>query len=185
MGAYQKFSAPPQNEARAPTPPKAPKTPNPADCPAESSLAALAALGGAGDETQIGPVEVERAAIVEHDGGIPQIWVEGFAGLNPDRVPGDVPSRRWQRFVDDVGLFLDGPFCAVATALGWGPLDLFGCDGTRPFARIDRAGLVWLLAGDKLIALTADTATVETRTGARQTYRRKPNEPGRVLAWDL
>jgi hypothetical protein len=55
----------------------------------------------------------------------------------------------------------------------------------RPFARIDYAGLLWLLAGDKLIALTADTATVETCTGARQTYRRRPGEPGRVLAWDL
>jgi len=33
---------------------------------------------------------------------------------------------RWKRFVDDVGLFLDSPFCAVAAALGWGPLDLFG-----------------------------------------------------------
>jgi hypothetical protein len=41
------------------------------------------------------------------------------------------------------------------------------------------------LHGDKLIALTEITATIETRTGARQTYRRKPNEPHRVLAWEL
>jgi len=33
-----------------------------------------------------------------------------------------VPLRRWQRFVDDVGLFLDSPFCAVAAALGWSTL---------------------------------------------------------------
>jgi hypothetical protein len=66
-------------------------------------------------------------------------------------------------------------------ALGWGPHDLFGRDRDRPFARIDRAGLLWLLNGDKLVALTADTATIETRTGARQTYRRKPSEPGRVF----
>jgi hypothetical protein len=84
-----------------------------------------------------------------------------------------------------VGLFLDCPFCAVAAALGWGPHDLFGCDRDRPFARIDYAGLLWLLSGDRLVALTARTATIETRTGARQTYRRKPNEAGRVLAWEL
>jgi hypothetical protein len=41
------------------------------------------------------------------------------------------------------------------------------------------------LNGEKLIALTENTATIETRTGARQTWRRKPAEPGRVLAWEL
>jgi hypothetical protein len=66
-----------------------------------------------------GEVGAERAAIIEHDGRIPRGWAEGFARLDPDRTPADVPPRRWQRFVDDVGLFLDGPFCAVAAALGW------------------------------------------------------------------
>jgi hypothetical protein len=27
--------------------------------------------------------------------------------------------------------------------------------------------------------------TIETTTGARQIWRRKPNAPGRVLAWEL
>jgi hypothetical protein len=62
---------------------------------------------------------------------------------------------------------------------------LFGCDRERPYARIDRAGLLWLLNGDRLLVLTESAATIETRTGARQTYRRKPNEPGRVLAWEI
>jgi hypothetical protein len=129
--------------------------------------------------------EAERAAIVEHDGGIPRDWAEGFACLDPDRAPADVPPVRWRRFVDDVGRFLDSPFCAVAAALGWAPDGLFGCDRARPFARVDSAGLLLLLNGDRLVALTENTATIETRTGARQTYRRKPNEPGRVLAWEL
>jgi hypothetical protein len=129
--------------------------------------------------------EADRAAIVEYDGKIPREWAEGFAWLDPDRVLGDVAPRRWQQFVDDVGRFLDGPFCAAAAALAWGPHDLFGCDRDRPFARIDRAGLLWLLNGDRLIALSENTATIETRTGARQTWRRKPVEPDRVLAWEL
>jgi hypothetical protein len=33
--------------------------------------------------------------------------------------------------------------------------------------------------------LAQDAATIETRTGARQTYRCKPPDPGRVLAWEL
>jgi hypothetical protein len=131
-----------------------------------------------------GEAEEERAAIVEYDGGIPRAWAEGFARLDPDRSPDDVSLRRWQRFVDDVGVFLDR-WAAYAAALGWGPHDLFGCDRDRPFARLDQAGLLWLLNGDKLVALTENTATIETRTGGRQTYRRKPSGPGRVLAWEL
>jgi hypothetical protein len=129
--------------------------------------------------------EEERAAIVEHDGKIPRAWAEGFARLDPDRPPGDVPTKRWLRFVDDTGRFLDSPFCAVAAALGWGPCGLFGCNRDRPFAQIDCAGLLWLLNGDRLIALSENTARIETRTGKRRSWRRKPNLPGRVLAWEL
>jgi hypothetical protein len=96
-----------------------------------------------------------------------------------------VPPKRWQLLIDDVGLFLDGAFCPVAVALGWGSYDLFGRDRDRPFARIHQAGLLWLLKGDRLIALSEHTAAIETRTGARQTYRREPTETGRVLAWEL
>src|SRR6266404_655286 len=130
-------------------------------------------------------VEEERASIVEHDAGIPRVWAEGFAQLRPDRPPTDVPPRRWQQFVDDVGHFLDGPFRAVAAALGWGAHDLFGCNRDRPFARIDQAGLLWLLNGNRLVALSENTAAIETQTGVPQTWRRKPFEPGRVLAWEL
>ena len=84
-----------------------------------------------------------------------------------------------------MGRFLDSTFCTIAAARGWGPHDLFGCDRDRPFARIGQAGLLWLLSGSRFVALTESTATVETRTGARQTYRRKSDEPGRELAWEL
>jgi hypothetical protein len=130
--------------------------------------------------------EQERDPIVKFEGIIPRAWAEGFGRLHPDRPPGDVPARRWLRFIDDVGLFLDSPFCATAVALGWGPYDLFGCDRTRPFARIDHLGLVWFLDGGRLLALTADTATIKKSNGSILTYRRRAgNERGRVLAWEL
>jgi hypothetical protein len=140
-------------------------------------------------ETGIGTgwsdTEDERAAIVEHDGGALREWAEGFAQLDPDRPPGDVPRRRWLQFINDIGRFLDSSFAEQAAALGWGPFDLFCCDRDSPFDRIDKAGLLWLIHGDRLLALTSDAALIETRTGTRQIYRRKPTEPGRVLAWDL
>jgi hypothetical protein len=36
----------------------------------------------------------------------------------------------------------------------------------RPFARVDHAGLLWLLDGDRFTALSENTASIETRTGA-------------------
>jgi hypothetical protein len=132
-----------------------------------------------------GDAEDERAAIIEHDGGAPREWAEGFARLDPDRPPGDVLPQRWLQFVNDVGRFLDGGFAMQAAALGWGPFELFGCDRDWPFGRIDNVGLIWQLNGDRLVALTADAAIIETRNGARQALRRKLAEPGHVLTWEL
>jgi hypothetical protein len=158
-----------------------------------ATLATLATLAGSRPTNDNGvttgawtEVEEERAAIIEYDGGVPRTWAEAFARLDPAGPPGDVPPKRWVQFIDDCGRFLDSGWASRLEALGWGPLDLFGCDRERPFARIDRAGLLWLINGGKLVALTAETATIETPTGHRQTCQRKPVEIGSVvLAWDL
>ena len=91
-----------------------------------------------------GEVQAERAALVEYDGNIPREWAEGFARLDPDRPPGDVPLKRWQRFVDDVGLFLDSPFCSCCRpGLGTArPVRV----RPRPTFRQDRSGRAALAA---------------------------------------
>jgi hypothetical protein len=96
-----------------------------------------------------------------------------------------VPLRRWQTFIDDVGLFLDSQVAARAIALDWEPHDLFGTDRGYGRCTVDPAGLLWVLDGSRLIALSQTTATIATRTGERQTYRCKPREPGQVLEWEL
>jgi hypothetical protein len=69
--------------------------------------------------------------------------------------------------------------------LGWEPLDLFGCDRKRPFARRDNKGLLWLLNGDKVIELYRGPS-LKTERGARQNYQCRPDDLGRiVLAWKL
>jgi hypothetical protein len=88
-------------------------------------------------------------------------------------------------FIDDVGRFLDGGFAEKAMAVGWEAFEIFGCDRDRPFARIDQQGLCWLISGNRLVDLCENTAIIQTWTGTRQTWRRKPSEPGRVLAWEL
>ena len=41
------------------------------------------------------------------------------------------------------------------------------------------------LDGCKIVALSAEGAVLEAPGGARQSYRRKPDQPGRVLVWKL
>lgn len=130
--------------------------------------------------------EKERAAIAEHDGGAPRAWAEALARLDSARPPGDVPLRRWRQFIDDAGRFLDGKWADQAIKLGWAPLDLFGCDRKRPFARIDHAGLIWLLNRNKLVMLSAGTAAIKSPSGARLTYRPRPRAMGEIaLPWEL
>jgi hypothetical protein len=137
-------------------------------------------------KTVWGDVHEERAAIAEYDGGAPCAWAEALARLDPANPPGDVPPVRWTQFINDCGRFLDQGWAQRCAALGWGPLDLFGCDRERPFGRIDHQGLLWLLDGNKIVELHRDKAIIETRTAAHQTYRRRPVEVGRVvLAWKL
>ena len=93
--------------------------------------------------------------------------------LDPEHPPGDVPRRRWVQFLEDASAFRASGFAEQAKALGWTDADLFGCDDTRPFARIDCMGLVWLLKGDRIVALTAEGAVIEAKNGSRLTYRRK------------
>jgi hypothetical protein len=130
--------------------------------------------------------EDERAAIIEYDGAVPRTWAEALARLDPARPPGDVPAKRWVQFIDDCGRFLDSGWASRVETLGWGPLDLFGCDRERPFARVDHLGLLWLVKGGAIIDLRRDRAILQTKSGAHQTYRRGPVEVGRVvLAWEL
>ena len=72
-----------------------------------------------------------------------------------------------------------------AARLGWSDLDLFGVDADRPYTRIDGLGLVPALDGCKIVELSAAGASLEVSGGARQSYRRKPEQRGRVLAWKL
>jgi hypothetical protein len=141
--------------------------------------------GSLQEGAEFSPPGEERAPIVRHDRRIPKSWTQGYLRLDPARPPENVPITRWGQYVDDVGRFLDSTFAPVAAALGWRALDLFGADRDRPFARIDQAGLLWLLNGDCVVALSENTATIKTRTGARQTWRRETNESNRALAWEL
>ena len=77
------------------------------------------------------------------------------------RCPEFVPVERWQRAVEDGRRFL-AQWAGPAAALGWTARDLFGVPkaSAKPhpsynrLSRYDRIGLVWLLGGRPVVALT-------------------------------
>ena len=97
-------------------------------------------------------------------------------------------EHAWQQLIVDAERFLDD-WAAQAAALGWPTWELFGCCRRAPWGRIQGMGLVLLLRGDEIAALTATEAVIRSRTGARQTYGRRPHDPlhpaERCLVWEL
>jgi hypothetical protein len=95
------------------------------------------------------------------------------------RCPDLVPVERWQRAVEDSRTFL-AKWGEQAEALGWTARDLFGLhtpsETPRPnysrLSRYDATGLVWLLEGREVVALTEATAAIQNPTGAVTIYRR-------------
>jgi hypothetical protein len=94
-----------------------------------------------------------------------------------------VPVDRWQLAVEDGRAFLTR-WGEQAKALGWTARDLFGLhmppEGPHPsynrLCRYDETGLIWLLRGREVIALTEATAAIQGSTGATTIYRRH-NKP--------
>jgi hypothetical protein len=93
--------------------------------------------------------------------------------------PDLVPVNRWQLAVDDSRAFL-ARWGDQAEALGWTARDLFGLQ-TPPakphpsysrLSRYDETGLIWLLQGRPVVALTEATAAIQNPTAAITVYRR-------------
>jgi hypothetical protein len=125
----------------------------------------------------------ERAALVEFDAGVPREWAEGFARLDRSAPPRGFAIQRWAQVVDDGGRFLDR-WAGKAAALGWDVPSIFGVDPRAPAWRLDHAGLVVLISGAEVSAISSKSAILRLPTGATQVYRRQ-DAPGAVPLWVL
>jgi hypothetical protein len=199
VSTYRKFSDTLVGESSAPFTPKAPK-PAKADLTGSKETPTLDALGSLGGHAPSGEFCSTTAgawtdackvpgSINDHSGGAVAEWAAALARLDPNKPPGDVPPVRWGRFIDDARQFLASDWPRQATELGWTALDLFGCHSIAPNARHDCKGLVWSLGefrGDRLTAISAETAVIERPTGSRQTFYRRPRAAADVvLPWEL
>jgi hypothetical protein len=73
----------------------------------------------------------------------------------------------------------------AAAGFGWRAWELFGCYRRAVWGPIQGMGLLLLLRGDEIAALTATEAAIRTRTGTRQTYLRKARDPLHAAGWCL
>jgi hypothetical protein len=97
----------------------------------------------------------------------------------PDLVPGD----RWQQALADGKTFL-ARWGEQAHALGWTAKDLFGLlpvpEHAKPnfnrLSRYDEVGLIWLLDGRRVVALSEDRAAIQSPSGNVTIYRKR-NKP--------
>ena len=129
---------------------------------------------------------LERAAIVQCDGGHPREWAEGLALLTTMPPAEGYTAGAWAALVDDAARFLDR-HGATAAQLGWSVLDCFGIDPERPATGDAAAGLVPMLRGEWAVdAIHRDRAELVKRaTGARQSFYRPTAPNGARPAWNL
>jgi hypothetical protein len=144
--------------------------PEPAE-PIAAYLGVTAGPDGAGCRVEI--VELPRAQRYRKVFGILQL-----------RPPALIPVERWRECVRDGSKFL-ARWGEQAEALGWTSADLFGLHtppeqphpSYRRSSRYDCIGLIWLLEGRAVVALTADTAAIENPATGRITTYRRFNKP--------
>jgi hypothetical protein len=99
------------------------------------------------------------------------------------RCPAHVDPPDWLKAVEDGRKFL-ASWGQQAEALGWTARELFGlhpvperpAPSYRRLSRYDETGLIWLLRGRPVVALTASEAAIRGHSGATVTYR-KLNKP--------
>ena len=100
------------------------------------------------------------------------------------RCPEHVEPDRWRQAIKDAKAFL-ATWGEQAESLGWSSRDLFGLhtpEHPHPsysrLSRYDETGLVWLLQGRPVIALTEGTAAIQSAKTGSVTVYRKANKPG-------
>jgi hypothetical protein len=101
-------------------------------------------------------------------------------------APRPYDDARWQVLREDAFTFLR-EWAAQAHRLGWTASEVFGVHRHAPLVRFDAMGLVPLLDGCRMAALTEEGAVIVTGSGARQTFRRHQAVVAAELCmiWDL
>jgi hypothetical protein len=171
-----------------------------ANLKAGATLGALGTLGGLGaditnpsapsfaaaaPEMGVDPLGSAQSGPAQHTpANVPADWVAGLERLNTMACPISVEGKRWSQLQEDAKRFVDA-WGGHAAALGWSALDIFGCHPALPSCRQDCMGLVWLVAGAEIRAMSTEVVTLRRSSGSLRRARKSAVIYGRTLAWEL
>ena len=128
---------------------------------------------------------IARVVLLHCPPGVPAAWTQGVADLLAMACPASCTAARWEGLREDAYHFLRD-HAARAHDLGWTALDLFGAHPEKPQVRFDCMGLVPLLNGARVTALSDIEAVIEKPSGAQLTFRRRGQVPDETcLIWEL
>ena len=115
-------------------------------------------------------------------------WQGGVDKLLTMSRPNVYPADEWTTMLDDAVQFIKR-WAEQADRLGWKSWEVWGVSSSAPRYRFDGMGLIPLLRGQKITALTVEAAVIETHTSNRLRFYRRPLDPlrgsERVLIWEL
>ncbi len=134
--------------------------------------------------SEISPGPISRAALVSVPDGVPSDWAQGVCDLLVMPPHPAWTDEGWQTIREDAVQFLQ-QWAAQAHRLGWDGLDLFGVHRSRPAVRVDCMGLVPLLKGRSVLALTEDRAAIEAHHGTVTYPRKAVRSVDQCPVWDL
>jgi hypothetical protein len=107
----------------------------------------------------------------------------GLEVLRSKRAPRLARPELWPGIVSDALRLAREGWAGKALALGWDPLQLWGCSPLKG-GDVDREGLAVCLAGRQVALLDELTAIMESQAGTHSVFRRRPTD-GALLLWDL
>ena len=122
-------------------------------------------LSDAGPSGPSGPTHFRRGPEA------PAEWHAILAELERYNPVDWLPPDRWSAMLLDAEHFL-ARWGSVADRLGWTALDLFGVHPSAPGGRIGCWGLLLLIQGGEVLALSEDAAAIRMTSNATLTFRR-------------
>lgn len=163
-------------------------TPTPAPCECGRAFCTYCSFCTESEKTADEAWE-ERAAIIEHEAGIPREWAEAFARVCCMPRPASLSAASWQRVIDHAGRMLDSPsILRNLVRYGWELEDVFSVHPYAPESRQDAKGLLMLMQGAEVVSVINEQAIgLRHEAGGAMLYYRKPlsRTPGRVMIWEM
>src|SRR5665213_1163529 len=116
-------------------------------------------------------------------GLLPPDLSDGLESLRAMAAPRITRPEVWPEIVSDALLLARDGWAETAMALGWSPLQLWGCSPDRGGNPADDGLAVWL-AGRRVLLIDGASCIVESGPKARAVFSRRP-AAGAVFLWQL